>query len=173
MAAKDVSRSTADNYRTAVRSFIRFKGGRAYLRWLQDVPAGKGVELEKCMPDILEKYREDGTDYLFPILYKVKDGKIMPVSYFCALRHYNRLLKTFARRADIPVNLTSYTARHSWASISYEEGVGLPVISKAPGHADTQTTLIYIEGINDERPAKANRELPERIGAWPVTWTQD
>ena len=123
------------------------------------------VKLEKCMLDILEKYKAEGTDYLFPILYKVKDGKIHPVSYPCALNRYNRSLKQLARRAGITVNLTSYVARHSWASIAYEHGIGLPVISKALGHTDTKTTLIYIEGIKDERLAEANRGLLERIGA--------
>ena len=123
------------------------------------------VKLEKCMLDILEKYKAEGTDYLFPILYKVKDGRICPVSYPCALNRYNRSLKQLARQAGIGVNLTSYVARHSWASIAYEHGVGLPVISKALGHTDTKTTLIYIEGIKDERLAEANRGLLERIGA--------
>ena len=123
------------------------------------------VKLEKCMLDILEKYKAEGTDYLFPILYKVKDGRICPVSYPCALNRYNRSLKLLARQAGIAVNLTSYVARHSWASIAYEHGVGLPVISKALGHTDTKTTLIYIEGIKDERLAEANRELLERIRA--------
>lgn len=123
------------------------------------------VKLEKCMLDILEKYKAEGTDYLFPILYKVKDGKQVAVSYPSALNRYNRSLKLLARQAGIAVNLTSYVARHSWASIAYEHGIGLPVISKALGHTDTKTTLIYIEGIKDERLAEANRGLLERIGA--------
>ncbi|AVM58613.1 recombinase [Bacteroides heparinolyticus] len=123
------------------------------------------VKLEKCMLEILGRYKAEGTDYLFPILYKVKDGRICPVSYPCALNRYNRSLKQLARQAGIGVNLTSYVARHSWASIAYEHGVGLPVISKALGHTDTKTTLIYIEGIKDERLAEANRELLERIRA--------
>lgn len=57
------------------------------------------------------------------------------------------------------MNLTSYVARHSWASTLHEYGIGLPVISKALGHTDTKTTLIYVEGIKDERLAKANRGL--------------
>ena len=122
------------------------------------------VALEPCMLAILEKYRTEGTDYLFPILYKVKDGRQVSVSYSCALNRYNRSLKQLARQAGISANLTSYVARHSWASIAYEQGIGLPVISKALGHTNTETTLVYIEGIKDERLAKANRELLERVG---------
>ena len=95
----------------------------------------------------------------------MKDGKPVPVSYPSALNRYNRSLKLLARQAGIPVKLTSYVARHSWASIAYEQGVALPVISKALGHTNTETTLVYIEGIKDERLAEANRKLLERIGA--------
>ncbi|MGI6816724.1 tyrosine-type recombinase/integrase [Bacteroides sp. KG122] len=122
------------------------------------------VALEPCMLAILEKYRMDGTDYLFSILYKVKDGRQVSVSYSCALNRYNRSLKLLAWQAGISANLTSYVAHHSWASIAYEQGVGLPVISKALGHTNTETTLVYIEGIKDERLAKANREQLERGG---------
>ncbi|MGP1536873.1 tyrosine-type recombinase/integrase, partial [Bacteroides heparinolyticus] len=139
----------------------------------------------------LDKYATRESDYLFPILYKVKGGEKdrtkggetdkgkdggkgrttggtklgnpVEVSYSSALNRYNRSLKQLARQAGIAVNLTSYVARHSWASIAYEQGVDLPVISKALGHTDTKTTLIYIEGIKDERLAEANRKLLERF----------
>src|SRR3712207_7772652 len=58
---------------------------------------------------------------------------------------YNRSLKLLARQAGISVNLTSYVARHSWASIAYEQGIALPVISKVLGHTNTETTLVYID----------------------------
>lgn len=117
------------------------------------------VTLEPCMLDILAKYKMKGMDYLFPILYKVKSGKTIAVSYSYALNRYNRQLKELAQKAGIKERLTSYVARHSWASIAYENNVDLPIISKALGHANTQTTLVYIEGIKDERLAQANREL--------------
>ena len=145
------------------------------------------VTLEPCMLDILDKYATRESDYLFPILYKVKGGEKdrtkggdtdkgkdggkgrtkcgnpVEVSYSSALNRYNRALKTLAREAGIAVNLTSYVARHSWASIAYEGNVDLPVISKALGHTDTKTTLIYIGEINDTRPASANRKLLEEV----------
>ncbi|WP_281644093.1 tyrosine-type recombinase/integrase [Bacteroides zoogleoformans] len=144
------------------------------------------VRLEPCMLDILDKYKTEGTDYLFPILYKVKDGakdrmgsetdkgkdggkggpaggNLVEVSYSSALNRYNRSLKELARRAGIKENLTSYVARHSWASIAYEKNIDLPVISKALGHTDTKTTLIYITEIKDKRLASANRKLLKEV----------
>lgn len=127
------------------------------------------VKLEKCMLDILEKYKAEGTDYLFPILYKVKDGKIQSVSYPCALNRYNRSLKLLARQAGISINLTSYVVRHSWASIAYHSNIDLPVISKALGHAETKTTLVYVSEIDDKRLATANRKLLREV-LKPTSW---
>ena len=124
------------------------------------------VTLEKCMLDILTKYAQRESEYLFPILYKVeggKGGKTVEVSYSSALNRYNRALKALARQAGIKQRLTSYVARHSWASIAYERNVDLPVISKALGHTDTKTTLIYISEIDDRQLAKANRKLLKEI----------
>lgn len=118
------------------------------------------------MKEIIARYEGQGTEFVFPILYKKgEDGRERPVSYPRALSRYNRALKQLARRAGIKANLTSYVARHTWASIAYEQGIGLPLIAKALGHTDTQTTLVYIEGIKDERLAKANRELLKRVRA--------
>ncbi|RRD90858.1 recombinase [Bacteroides heparinolyticus] len=154
MPFTDLARLRKTQIKDGVLTYFRRKTGRQVR-----------VTLEPCMLHILEKYKAEGTDYLFPILYKVKNGGITPVSYPSALNRYNRSLKLLARQAGIPVKLTSYTARHSWASIAYEQGVSLPVISKALGHTNTETTLVYIEGIKDERLAEANRKLLERIGA--------
>ena len=154
MPFTDLARLRKTQIKEGVLTYSRRKTGRQVR-----------VRLEPCMLHILEKYKTEGTDYLFPILYKVKDGKQVSVSYPSALNRYNRSLKELARQAGIPVNLTSYVARHSWASIAYEQGVALPVISKALGHTNTETTLVYIEGIKDERLAEANRKLLERIGA--------
>ena len=71
---------------------------------------------------------------------------------------YNRLLNQLAQKAIIP-HLTSYVARHSWASIAYSLDVALPIISKAMGHTSTQTTLTYIREINDYRIDEANKGI--------------
>lgn len=126
------------------------------------------VCLEPCMLNILAQYNNKQTDYLFPILYKMSNGKMQPVPYATALSRYNRLLKVLARQAGIKKNLTSYVARHSWASIAYGNNVDLPVISKALGHTNTQTTLVYIAEIKDERLAIANRKLIEGISSAPL-----
>ena len=79
------------------------------------------------------------------------------------LNRYNRSLKTLARKSGLNLRITSYTARHTWASVAYSSNVCLPIISKALGHTNPQTTLTYIKEINDKRLEEANREIISRI----------
>ena len=116
------------------------------------------VHIESCMTVILEKYANMGGEYVFPIISSksITDAQ-RHHNVSLKLAKYNRDLKKIAKDAGISVSLSSYVARHSWASIAYKESVDLPIISKALGHTDTATTRIYISEIDDERVEKANK----------------
>ncbi|MBO1364108.1 site-specific integrase [Prevotella sp. A2931] len=121
------------------------------------------VKLEKCMLHLISRYATRQTDYVFPILYKVRNGEVCRADYSSALNRYNRLLKELSSLAGVSVGLTSYVARHSWASIAYDKNIDLPVISQALGHTDTRTTLIYIREIDDRRLMQANRKILKEL----------
>ena len=122
------------------------------------------VRIESNLRAIINRYAGGTSDYLFPVLSK--DGNMR--SYSSALGWYNRQLKRLASRAGIGTPLTSYTARHTWASLAYAANVSLPVISKALGHTSTQTTLVYIGEINDNRVADANKKLLDSLITLPL-----
>lgn len=71
-----------------------------------------------------------------------------------------KLIKTI--EPVIP-GITTYYARHSWATIAYEIGIPMEVISDALGHSfGNRTTLIYVK----KDPAKiddANRAVIDRL----------
>lgn len=118
-------------------------------------------KIEQPMQDIINKYARKDSDYLFPLLTHTDHRQAMR-QYETLLRRYNLTLRKLSQQAGIP-HLTSYVARHSWASMAYENNVSLPVISKALGHTSTQTTLIYIRDISDKRIDKANKELIQNM----------
>ena len=113
------------------------------------------------MQEIIDKYARKSSPYLFPILTSSNHEQAMR-EYERQRSKYNRLLGQLAKRAQLP-HLTSYVARHSWASIAYNHDVALPIISKAMGHTSTQTTLTYIREINDQRMEEANFQLVKNI----------
>ena len=124
---------------------------------------GVVVPLERCMVDIILKYDKTEGKYIFPILKSV-DGIDVFRKYNELLRRYNSELKRLAKKADVNCNLTSYCVRHTWASVAYQQNVDLPVISKALGHTDTKTTMIYIRELNDNRLAEANDKILHSLG---------
>lgn len=120
------------------------------------------IKIEKPMQEIINRYQDTPTDYLFPII-RSSHPRSAYRQYRTGVGYYNRLLKQLARKCDIPEKLTSYVTRHSWASLAYEANVSLPVISKALGHATPQTTLIYLRDINDVALEQANHDLINRL----------
>lgn len=115
------------------------------------------VKIEPLMQDIINRYAREDSPYLFPILTNQNPQGAMR-EYERKRSKYNRLLRLYAKKTMLP-HLTSYVARHSWASIAYSNNVALPIISKAMGHTSTQTTLIYISEINDHKIEEANDRI--------------
>ena len=120
------------------------------------------IHLEPCMLAIISQYQRKGSDYVFPLLCSDNPQKAYD-EYLLMLNRYNHTLKTLAKKARVTSRLTSYTARHTWASIAFSSNVDLPVISKALGHTNTQTTMTYIKEINDSRLEEANRRIINMI----------
>ena len=116
------------------------------------------VPIEPCMAEIIRKYGQESSDHVFPLI-RSRDPKTAYLQYQSQLGLYNKRLKELAKIAGIRAHLTSYVARHTWASLAYHNNVELPVISKALGHTNPQTTQIYIREIDDDRLATANRAL--------------
>jgi integrase/recombinase XerD len=56
--------------------------------------------------------------------------------------------------------LTTYAARHSFASISRRSGVDLFDISKSLGHSDIKTTEIYLDSLNIDELQENAAKLP-------------
>ena len=56
----------------------------------------------------------------------------------------------------LPIPLTLYVARHSWASVAKAQGVPVSVISEGLGHDSEATTQIYLASLDSSVVDKAN-----------------
>ena len=119
----------------------RKTGQQLFIRW------------EKCMQEIIDKYPDCHTDYLLPVIRKHEYGQSQ---YRNALRLVNNKLKEIAVMAGVPVNLTMYVSRHSWASIAKSKKIPLSVISEGMGHDSEATTQIYLASLDNAMIDKAN-----------------
>lgn len=120
------------------------------------------VALLPEMLDILHRRAAKQGSYVFPLLHTT-DAAQANLEYQSRLRCYNNALRELSRRAHLQRRLTSYVARHTWASLAFSHEMPLPIISQALGHRNTNTTLFYIRSIDDTRLADANRQLMSQL----------
>ena len=107
------------------------------------------------MQEIVDKYDTAGSPYLLPI---IRDGgKDARRQYKNASHLINRRLKAIGERLELPVVLTTYVARHSWASVAKSKNVSISVISEAMGHDSEHTTRIYLASLDTASVDRANR----------------
>ena len=100
-------------------------------------------------------------DYIFPML----DRKIHKTEVQKSDRIHkvmgtvNRHLKKVAKLACIKVNLTTYVARHSFATVLKNSGVNIALISETLGHSDIATTQIYLDSFENSQIDEAMKNL--------------
>ena len=117
------------------------------------------VGITPAMRLLLRKYGQKGSPYLFPVLSAGKDGY---EAYKAALRKYNSLLVIIGERLHLSVKLTSYVARHSWATEALRQNIPVAVISQAMGHTSEKTTRIYLAQLDQSVLNKANAKITKR-----------
>lgn len=112
---------------------------------------------------IIERYAtyQKRAGYLFPIL----DNRvhITPMQKFNRLRklchQINKELHSLAKELGIQEDVTTYVARHSFATVLKKSGVNIGIISQALGHQDIKTTQIYLSEFDNEQVDSAMQNL--------------
>ena len=112
------------------------------------------IEWTKEMQMILDKYPENPTEYLLPIITKDKGNQRRHARN--VNESINHHLKKVAEKVGVLSPLTMYCARHSWASAAKAKGIPLSVISEGMGHDSETTTQIYLASLETSVVDKAN-----------------
>jgi len=73
--------------------------------------------------------------------------------------HVNANLKRIAEMAGLKVNLTTYVARHTFATVLKRSGVNIAIISESLGHSDLETTQIYLDSFENSQIDEAMKNL--------------
>lgn len=136
--------------------YKRSKTGRIY-----------NIKVEPEAQEIIDRYRGKKK------LLNIADNFALPHTYVCTI---NRALKQIGPRTHTVSNgksvlqfnpafpdLSTYVARHTWATIAYEIGIPNETIAEALGHSfGNRTTSIYIK--SDLRKVdEANRKVMDYV----------
>lgn len=112
--------------------------------------------------EILKFYLEleRHSKYIFPILL---ESGVTPLQRSNrkqkVLTKYNQELKQIARLVGITKSISSYTARHTYATLLKLEGVSTDIISESLGHSNIQVTESYLKQFGNEIIDNANNKL--------------
>lgn len=104
------------------------------------------IKIINPIKELIDRYSDKSSPYLLPIIdCSAADER---KQYETALRRINNTLKIIADMVKLPVTLTTYVSRHSWATIAKSKNVPVNVISDALGHESIATTQIYLASID-------------------------
>ena len=116
------------------------------------------IKWEKCMQEIVDKYDTFHSGYLLPIINPDSNFDERK-QYIYASHNVNRCLKIIGIKLGLPISLTSYVARHSWASIAKSKNIPLSIISEGMGHNSESTTRIYLASLDTVAIDNANSKI--------------
>ena len=119
--------------------------------------------LTEEMRNIIVKYQQQGQtdeDYIFPILdrrvHRTEQQRYDRTHK--VLTNTNRWLRKIGLRVGIE-HLTTYVARHTFATVLKRSGVNIAIISESLGHSDLSTTQIYLDSFENSQIDAAMQNL--------------
>lgn len=120
------------------------------------------IQILQPVQKIIDYYQsqERPTQFVFPIL--LKEGltpKQIENRKKKTLKQYNKDLKEIAQIVGISQTLTSYVARHSFATNLKQTGISIAVISETLGHQSQEITETYLKAFENDVLDKAVQSL--------------
>jgi integrase len=120
------------------------------------------VELTEQTIEIINRWGQKpatGDKHVFPILINGLTPEQEWAKVRQATKQCNKYLKRIALKIGIDENISTYYARHSYASILKLAGEDVAYISESLGHSNLQTTENYLSSFDTEKRKKAQSKL--------------
>jgi len=113
---------------------------------------------------ILKKYQNfdcQPADYIFPIfnrsIHKTAEQR------YGRLQRVNKLVNKYLRQIgmylELPIPLTTYVARHTFATVLKRSGVNIAIISESLGHSNLSITQTYLDSFENSQIDEAMKNL--------------
>lgn len=146
----------------ALLKYCDIQNGRIYYT------RGKTGKIMNCKLNeeakkIISKYDRESTteDYIFPILNRNIHNTERQIlnRVHKVLGHINACLQQLSKELGLQIPLTTYVARHTYATVLKRSGVNIALISESLGHSDISTTQIYLDSFENSQIDEAMKNL--------------
>ena len=112
------------------------------------------VSLKPQAKEVINRWGQPSVSpesYVFPHLKKGMSAEVERATYQQLTKTINKYMKLIAKELGINKDVTTYYARHSFATILKNSGASIEFISEALGHSDSKTTQSYLKGFEEEQ----------------------
>jgi integrase len=118
------------------------------------------VPLQEPAMQIIEKYSNGKSPFIFPILSNFHKSEVQIANRLHkVLAKINKHLKEIGVKLNLPIPLTTYVARHSFATVLKRAGVSTSIISESLGHSSERITQVYLDSFDKEQIDTAMKAL--------------
>jgi len=154
---KDFCLLKYENIDGDILKFKRAKSLRTK-RTLEDIK----ISLKPETKEIIKRWGQEMSSpdtYIFPHLSKEMSAEKQRKTYQQLTKMINKYMRQIAFELGIDKVVTTYYARHSFATILKNSGTDIGFISEALGHSDTKTTKAYLAGFENDTIHSVTNEL--------------
>lgn len=120
------------------------------------------VSLKAQAKEIISKWGQVSLSpetYVFPHLQKGMTPEVERKTIQQLTKNINKYMKRIASELRLNKNVTTYFARHSFATVLRNSGASTEFISEALGHSNLKTTQSYLAGFEEETIHKTTDAL--------------
>lgn len=125
------------------------------------------IQLTSKAQKVIEYYKAyHDSIYIFPIIPKEFIGDAEKELFYSrqGYKQCNKYIKQVAAMCEIEENVTTYVARHSWATIAKKLGYSKDLIAEALGHEyGNKVTGVYLDNYEKEIIDEANAKVTSVI----------
>jgi integrase/recombinase XerD len=105
--------------------------------------------------NLYDIYGKNSEDFVFPIGFEYSEKGWAEHCQKIKINN-ERFRKLAALVGEEELNLTTYVARHSWATIAKKSGISTAIIGEGLGHGDSKTTETYLDEFEEDILDDAN-----------------
>ena len=118
------------------------------------------LPLQEKAIEIMNRYRSPQRRYIFPILdNRERSPRQIRNRIYDVLANVNGHLEDIGKELGIELKISSYTARHSYATVLKRAGVSTSVICESLGHSSERVTQIYLDSFENAQLDDAMKHL--------------
>lgn len=150
---KDICRLKYDNIKGGFLEFRRAKTARTNRN---NKPIS--IVLTDDLKKIIDIHGQGGNGYIFNFLEEGMSAEKEMAAVKQAMRQTNKYIRKITSELGIENDVTTYTARHSFATILKNAGVSPSFIGESLGHSSLKTTESYLGSFEtDQRKENINK----------------